>query len=113
MAKVQLYDGLDGNAGTSLAAVTANGNGTVVDFGSPKRCVTLAISTTGAPTAGTVTLSVSIDGVTFVASTTTATVSANPAVSHLQHVAVRYARADLTGLTGGTTPTVTAKVMGS
>lgn len=96
---------------TSLAAVTANGNGVVVDFGQAMRCVTLQVTTTGAPTAGTVTLSVSVDGTTFVASPTTATVTATPAVAHLQNVAVRYVRCDLSALAGGTAPTITAKVM--
>lgn len=130
MTKIQLFDdqgeGLDFtpggqmpattgtvNATTSLNAVAANGNGTVVDFGSAKRCVSLLISTTGAPTAGTVTLSVSLDGVTYVASATTAAVTANPAVAFLANVAVRYARADLSALAGGTAPTVTAKLMAS
>lgn len=98
---------------TSLNAATANGPGTAVDFGRPVMDVSVEVTTTGSPTGGTVTLLVSEDGTTFVASTATVTVGANPATVTLSNVGWRYARTDLSGLTGGTSPTVTAKVMGS
>lgn len=96
---------------TSLNAVTANGTGTAFDFSAAVGTVTLQVSTTGTPTGGTVTLMVSLDGVTWVASTTTATVTATPVIAHLANVAVRYVRCDLSALAGGVTPTVTAKVL--
>lgn len=98
---------------TSLNAVTANGNGTVVDLGSAYSNISFVVSTTGTPTGGTVTLSVSVDNTVFVATATTASVGTNPTTSSLGNVAYRYVRLDLTGLTGGASPTVTAKVMGS
>jgi hypothetical protein len=98
-------------AAVSLAAVTANGNGTAVDFGAARQNISLVIFTTGSPTGGTVTLQVSHDGTNWFASTTTATVSANLASGTLQNGAWRYARAVLSGLTGGTAPTVTATLM--
>ncbi len=100
------------SAGTSLNAATANGTGTVIDFGSACQSFSFVVTTTGSPTGGTVTLSLSVDGTTFVATTTTATVGSSAALASLSGVAARYARLDLTGLTGGTSPTVTAKVMG-
>lgn len=118
MARVQIFDEQGDTwsfapptAATSLSAVTANVNGTVIDFGHPVTRVSIQTSTTGGPTAGTVTLMVSLDGTSFVASGTTAAITANPAVAHLANVAVRYVRCDLSALAGGTAPTVTAKVM--
>jgi hypothetical protein len=95
----------------SLNAVTANGPGVPVDFGGGVKDVSIEVTTTGSPTGGTVTLMVSDDGVTYVATTTTVTVGANPAAAVLSNGAWRYVRTDLSSLTGGTAPTVTAKVM--
>ncbi|SRR5258706_9767460 len=99
-------------AGTSLAAATANVTGTTVDLGLARQNLTVVVSTTGGPTGGTVTLQVSHDGTTWFVTATTATVGATVAAGTLTGGAWRYARAVLSGLTGGTTPTVTATIMG-
>lgn len=98
-------------AAVSLNAVTANGAGAVVDFGGARENIGIEVSTTGVPTAGTVTLLVSDDGTTWVTTTTTATVGSGVTSAMLTGVAWRYAQLSLSGLTGGTAPTVTGKVM--
>lgn len=100
-------------AGTSLNAVTADGDGTVIDFSSARTNISFVVSTTGAPTAGTVTLAVSVDNTSFFATSTTATVGSGITSGTLSNGAWRYARLNLSALTGGTTPTVTAKLMAS
>lgn len=101
------------SASTSLNAVTANGNGSAVDFVTARRNVSMVVSATGAPAAGTVTLQVSHDGTTWFATSTTATAGATVSSGTLSNGAWRYARAVLSGLSGGTSPTVTATLMGN
>jgi hypothetical protein len=98
-------------ASSSLAAVTANTTGTMVDFGCARSDCTVIIVATGSPTAGTVTLELSIDNVTFVSSTATASITAagNYAIFSTGRPA-RWARASLTGLVGSVT--LTANIMG-
>ncbi len=97
---------------TSLNAVTATGAGTVVDLGVVRSAHTLQTSVTGGPSAVTVNLegSLSASGpwVTLVASTST-----TGDVQTASGKAVRYVRANLATLTGGTAPTVTALVASS
>jgi len=97
----------------SLDAVTANGNGATVDMLLPRENITMVVVTTGAPSAGTVTLQVSHDGVSWFATTATAAVTTSPNAATLAATAYRFARAVLSGLTGGTAPTVTASIVGS
>lgn len=102
-----------GSAGVSLNAVTGNATGSSIDLGAAHRNVAFIVSTTGTPTGGTVTLEVSVDGTAWFTTATTAAVGSSVTMGTLQNTAVRFVRTNLTGLTGGTSPTVTAKVMGS
>lgn len=108
--EVQVAQGV-ASASTSLAAVAANGNGTAVDFGCARTNISMVVSATGAPAAGTVTLQVSHDGTVWFASATTATAGAAVSAGTLSNGAWRYARAVLSALSGGTAPTVTATLM--
>jgi hypothetical protein len=94
---------------TSLNAATATGPGAIADLGAARTVHTLQTSVTGAPSVVTVNLegSLSPSGpwTTLLTSTSTA--------GDLQSApgkAVRYMRANLTTLTGGTTPKVTALI---
>jgi hypothetical protein len=92
---------------TSLAAVTATGAGAVADLGVVRSAHTLQTSVTGAPTGVTVLLegSLAATGPWVVLATSTSTTGD---VQTATGKAVRYVRADLTVLTGGAAPTVTA-----
>jgi hypothetical protein len=95
---------------TTLSAVTANTTGTTVDAGAAQSNWLAIAVATGSPSAGTLTLELSVDNVTFVSSTVTASVTA--AGSFLLASSLRparYARVSLTGLTG--TITLTVKMM--
>jgi hypothetical protein len=100
------------NPATTLNAVTANTTGTSIDAGSAQsNWLGIAVAT-GSPTAGTLTLELSVDGTTFVSSTVTASVTAagNFLLASTGRAA-RYARVSLTGLAGSITLTV--KMMGA
>ena len=99
-------------ASSTLAAVTANATGSSVDFGAARPYITVVAVATGSPTAGTLTLELSIDNVTFVSSTATASITAagTYAIFSTGRPA-RYVRASLTGLVG--TITLTANIMGA
>lgn len=94
---------------TSLNAVTATGAGTVVDLGVVRSVHTMQTTVTGAPSAVTVNLEGSLSAggpwAVLVASTSTA-----GDVQTVSGKAVRYVRANLVTLTGGTSPTVTALI---
>jgi hypothetical protein len=98
------------NPVTTLNAVAANTTGTTVDAGAAQSNWTAVAVATGSPTAGTLTLELSVDGTTFVSSTATASVTAagNFLISSTGRAA-RYARVSLTALTG--TITLTVKMM--
>lgn len=93
---------------TALAAVTANGSSTAIDLVTPYRTHTLQTVVTGAPTSLSVTLEGSLNGTNWVvlATSTSTTGDAQFAVDK----PVRYVRATLSALTGGTAPTVTALI---
>lgn len=101
------------NPFVSLNAVTTNATGATIDMSVASGTVAMQVTTTGAPTTGTVTLEVSMDGVNWVSSTATVTIAAATAqyLQALSNTAVRHARATLTALAGGTAPTVTARIM--
>lgn len=100
-------------SGTTLNAVTANTTGTAVDAGSARSNWSGLAVATGSPTAGTLTLELSHDGVNFASSTATASITAagNYLVASTGRAA-RYARVSLTGLTGTITLTVTMMAAG-
>lgn len=94
---------------TSLNAVTTTGAGTVVDLGVVRSTHTLQTTVTGTPATVTVNLEGSLAAAgpwaTLVASTST-----SGDVQTVSGKAVRYVRANLAALTGGTAPTVTALI---
>lgn len=98
----------------SLDAATANGNGGGSNV-SGYRTIAMQTSHTGTPTAGTVTLELSLDGDTWFASSTVFTIgtTANDSIQWAVDEPAAYARAVLAGLTGGTAPTVTALISGA
>ena len=73
---------------------------------------TVQVTTTGEPTAVTVDLEGSLDGVTFFVLSSHAfsgaEITAEAAMFHVVDKPVNFVRLDLTTLTGGTDPTVTA-----
>jgi hypothetical protein len=94
--------------GTSLNAATAAGAGVAVTFDTPKTDVSMQVATTGGPTFN-VDFEVSLDGIHWVAARS----FGSPGISNLQGTGafpVLSARANLTSLSGGTSPTVTAVV---
>lgn len=89
---------------TSLSAVTSTGAGTALDAGRVVTGATLHVVATGDP-AFDVEVQVSTDGSTWFDTGAAITVSGTSALASAHG---RYYRANLTALTGGTTPTVTA-----
>lgn len=89
-----------------LAGATATGPGNFIDFGNARNIFGLQVVTTGTPSTFTVKLELSLDGVTWLAATNTFTNASTTIVSNTGPA--RYARANLTALTGGTNPTFTA-----
>ena len=99
-------------APATLTNQSATANGTTVDFGAAKQCITLVVTAGAGVSAGVVTLQVSQDNTNFYAHTTTITTSA-PGVSQtsITGVAFRYARGVIsTTITGGT---VSATIQGT
>lgn len=97
-------------ASSTLAAVTTNATGATVDLGCARDSITVVAVASGSPTAGTLTLELSLDNVTFVSSTATASITAAGTYAIFSTGrAARYVRASLSGLTG--TITLTANIM--
>lgn len=100
-------------ADVSLNAATSTGPGSVITFDEPKSAVSMQVVVTGSPTDADVVIEGSLDGTTF----TTLTASTNYASSHNGEIAsfsgkpVLAVRANLTTLIGGSSPTVTAKIL--
>lgn len=102
---------------TSLAAATANGNGTTIDFTTSRRTFGMQVVLGGdvVPTGGTIVLQLSNDSTNWTATalaTFTIGTSVNKDFVYVVDKPARYARAVLAGLTGGTNPTVTATITG-
>lgn len=92
---------------TLLAAVTATGAGTAFDLGTMRDEFSLLAATTGSPTFS-VTFQGSLDGTDwFALGSAISSVTNGTAVTGQ---IARYVRANLTTLTGGTSPTVTAEL---
>lgn len=98
------------NPVTTLNAVTANATGTTVDAGAAQSNWMAVAVAGGSPTAGTMTLELSLDNSAWVSSTSTNTLPAagNYAIFSTGKAA-RYGRVSLTGLAG--TVTLTVKMM--
>jgi hypothetical protein len=91
----------------SLNAATATGAGTSRDLEGLYRYVTMAMSATGSPSTVNIDLEGSHDGTNWVVLTGAAL--SQGAVSVNAHL-IRYVRANLKTLTGGSSPTVTATI---
>lgn len=94
---------------TSLNAATATGPGTVVDLGVVRSSHTMQTTVTGAPASVSVNLEGSLAAAgpwAVLANSTSTTGDVQTATGK----AVRYVRANLVTLTGGTSPTVTALI---
>lgn len=100
----------------SLNAATTTGPGTSVDLVTPRRSVRMVTTVTGGPSAVVVNLEGSLDGTTWTVlgtSTGNAVSNALPGGPYTDTVTsvgpeVRYVRGNVTTLTGGTSPTVSA-----
>lgn len=90
----------------SLNAVTATGAGFPADFGVAHSKFSLQTVITGAPTAVSVALEGSLDGANW--SPLVTTTSTTGEIVAIADKPVRFVRANLTTLTGGAAPTVTA-----
>jgi len=98
---------------TSLNAVTTTGIGGVMIMSAPHNNVSMQVVSTGSPTAVKANLEGSIDGINFtpLAVFDTGAGATNLAIASSTSTMVLYARANLLTLTGGTTPTVTARIL--
>lgn len=92
---------------TALNAATATGPSAATDLGSMRTALALQTVVTGTPSGVTVTLEGSLDGVHWAPALLTST-STTGDYQGRAGSPVRYIRANLTALTGGTAPTVTA-----
>jgi hypothetical protein len=117
-----MYGG-GGYKGLSLNAAAATGAGDIIDLYVPRSVHTMQVTITGGPTAVIVALEGSLDRTNFRVMTSwdlaaplvsgdmvTASVFAGTGIR--AYPAVPYVRANLTTLTGGTAPTVTALIAG-
>lgn len=96
---------------TALNAVTATGASTAVDLGVVRTAFAMQTVVTGSPTGVTVNLEGSLDGshwATIVSSTSTTGDYKSAGQASATAPCFRYIRANLTTLTAGTSPTVTA-----
>lgn len=94
----------------SLNAATGTGAGTALDFGVPVSAATIQTIVTGAPATVSCTLQGSLDGINWVVLATSSSTTGD--MQHAVDKPVRWLRANLATLTGGTAPTVTAWIAG-
>ena len=91
----------------SLDAVTSTGTSDTLIFRQVPETWTVQTTTTGTPTTVTIDVEGSMDGETF-HQVAQHTVSGTGDLFHVVNTPLRYIRLNLTTLTGGTSPTVTA-----
>lgn len=109
-AAVQVATGVQ-VAGTTLSAQSATGAGTVVDFGTARANITLAITTSAGVSAGATALELSQDNTNWFRRTAVTTNTASTVFQDSAVGAWRYARGNVTTtITGGT---VSATLMAS
>lgn len=104
----------DSSTGISLNAATATGLGTAIHLGVPREDHAMQVVFTGSPTAVKVLLWGSLDGTNY-GSTPAATFDTADGLVSGDKIGVSesnftHVLADLVTLTGGTTPTVTARI---
>ena len=97
-----------------LNAATATGAGSEVGFGKSQEILTFQVDATGSPTAVVMDIEGSLDGTNFaqLAQHTFSAdeIAAQLAIFHISGKPVEQIRANLTTLTGGTSPTVTVRM---
>lgn len=94
---------------TALSAVTSTGAGTALDLGAAYGKFALQVKHTGSPATVIVTIEGSVNGTDYMTiGTWTAVSQANGDIIFVTDKPCAYVRANLTTLTGGTAPTVTA-----
>lgn len=93
----------------TLLNATSNGPGVAHDLERTSGKHTLAVTVTGGPTAANVIMQGSHDGSTWFNLLPSVAVDTNPPTVTVVSV-WRYVRAVLSGLSGGTSPTVTATI---
>lgn len=100
----------------TLHEATSAGPGAVRDMEDVRRRITAAVTTSGSPTGGTVYVEGSLDGESWFRLDEITITNLAPrfigTTSENEH-AVRYVRCYLDGLTGGSSPKVTAYVVGA
>lgn len=95
--------------GTSLDAAAATGAGDTVR-GTAANHFTFQVETTGSPTTVVIGAEGSLDGTSWT-ELNEHTVSGTPDMFHIANKPLEYIRANLKTLTGGTSPTVTVKIL--
>ena len=94
-----------------LDAATATGAGSAIGFKQMQENVTFQVDITGAPTAVTVDIEGSVDGTPAAQlaqhAMTAGELTATTAIFHISGKPVGNVQANVTALTGGTSPTVT------
>lgn len=91
-------------SGTSLNAATTTGAGTALLFDTPKTKVSMQVHSTGSPTSFNVNLEVSLDAVNFVSLAS----RGQDGIQTDENNVFVAARANLTSMSGGTSPTISA-----
>lgn len=102
-----------GPSGLSLSAVTSTGTGTAINLRGARSTICCQVSLTGAPSQVVVTIEGTIDGTNWkTLATFDVTNNSNASGDIIRNtgIAVLQARAHLTTLTGGTSPTVSATI---
>ncbi len=95
---------------SSLAAAAATGGGTPYDLGVCHGNFSMAVTVAGGPSGCGVQLQGSLDGTNWYSLGSATSNTSGTAVATASNTPARYVRANLTTLTGGTSPTVTALI---
>ena len=94
------------NSVVSLYGNSELGTWTNADFQFPRKEITMIVSVTGSPSSFSVSLEGSHDQTVWATLATVTTPGATTVDTHL----IRYARANLTALSGGSSPAVSATI---
>lgn len=107
-AKLSTHPGLP--ALTSLSAATATGAGTPFNLLLCHANFTIAVTVTGAPASCAVQLQGSLDGTNWYSMGSASNNTSGTSAVNVSNTPAIWVRANLTTLTGGTSPTVTALI---
>lgn len=98
-------------SGRSLNGATGVTSGDVVDYREFRGLHTAVAVLTGSPSSYSVSVYGSLDGANWYSFGSIS--SGNPGTLHVTSKVARYVRADVTALSGGTSPTVTVDIAGA